>query len=369
MRVANSVEHERPHERSNDPVPRFGEFAHFERHDTSMVCRIHQPARVLSTSRRRGGTRDNINSVVNYQMCEPGKCPTCRICIEKLDDHIDEHAAVLGCDPDRSVTMLTSAEMDHTGWALESHEGVRVLSVVTAGVETNATRAGDRATHFEALGGWQELEEMPKPGTINLILLINHSLTRGAMVKAGITATEAKSATLQALGVRSMYGNGIATGTGTDQYVLACPEESPFTFTEAQAHVVLGQMIASTFSRALRTALSRQCMLTPETRRSVRAVLMRFGGDVDVGSRDGDLGAVSAAMALAAIFDELDWGTLPASEAPFLVAKHAAPLVQALSADRVPIGAAEEKLAVHLKKRPGMPFQEIIDLALNLARR
>lgn len=365
MSVANPVAHERP----NDPVPRFGEFAHFERHDTSMVCRIHQPARVLSTSRRRGGTRDNINSLVNYQMCEPGKCPTCRICIEKLDDHIDEHAAALGCDPDRSVTMLTSAEMDHTGWALESHEGVRVLSVVTAGVETNATRAGDRATHFEAPGGWQELQEMPKPGTINLILLINHRLTRGAMVKAGIMATETKSATLQALGVRSMYGNGIATGTGTDQYMLACPEESRFTFTEAQAHVVLGQMIANTFSSALKTALLHQCMLAPETRRSVRAVLMRFGGDVDAGDRDGDLAAVSAAMALAAIFDELDWGTLPASEAPFLVARHAAPLVQALSAGRVPAGAAEQKLFARLKKKPDMPFQAMIDLVLNTARR
>ena len=353
---------------THDHLPCFREMASLHREERSIVCRFAQPVSVLSTSRRHGGLGHNITAAINYQICESGQCPTCKVCLEGLDDYLDQHAAQLGCDPARTVTMLTSAGMENAGWATESHGGVDVLSVVTAGVSTNAARAGDRATHYEGADGWHPAAEAPPAGTINLILLINHQLTLGALVKAGIMATEAKSATLQALDVRSIYSHGIATGTGTDQYVLACPQESPFVLTEAQAHVVLGQMIADTVSAALRTAVARENELTLATRRSVRAQLMRFGGDVDAGDRDGDLAAVAAAAALAAVIERLEWGTFPAAAAPRLLARHAAALARALSGDTLSVAEAEERLLSSLQRRPEMPFRDVIDLALAIAK-
>lgn len=345
----------------------FDDFARFEWHERSIVCRFSRRVLVLSTSRRNGGLREDLSAAVNYQICEPGGCPTCEVCIDKLDEHIDMHAEKLNCDPERTATMITAARMRNAGSATRSHGGVDVLSVMTAGVETNAARAGDRATHYESPSGWRSIDEAPPVGIINLILLVNRRLTDGALVKAGIMATEAKSATLDALRVRSRYGYGIATGTGTDQFMLACPQDSSFAFTEAQAHVILGQLIADTVSEALRVALTRQGGLTLESRRSVRALLMRFGGDADAGERDGDPAAVAAAAALAAVFDHLEWGIITATERSRVVARHAATLARAIGGD----GSAaevEKCISESLTDSPDMPYQEVINLALRIGR-
>ena len=71
---------------------------------------------------------------------------------------------------------------------------------------------------------------LPKPGTINIILLTNVSLTWGAMARAIMTATEAKTAALQDLNYKSTPSPQIqATGTGTDNMIVVSgvnPEHS-----------------------------------------------------------------------------------------------------------------------------------------------
>ena len=70
---------------------------------------------------------------------------------------------------------------------------MNVYAIVTAGVEDNAMRMSvDEGMFYE-------------PGTINIILLTNMKLSPRAMVRAVITATEAKTAALQDLDVRSSY--------------------------------------------------------------------------------------------------------------------------------------------------------------------
>ena len=76
-----------------------------------------------------------------------------------------------------------------------------VTAVVTAGVEGNATCAGDPATWRETDAG---MEKVPAyAGTINTMLLVNRPLTPAALARAVVTMTEGKSAALQRLAVPS----------------------------------------------------------------------------------------------------------------------------------------------------------------------
>ena len=96
-----------------------------------------------------------------------------------------------------------------------------VTAAVTAGVEGNATAAGEPAT-------WRETERACRrcpvyAGTINTMLLVNRPLTPGALARAVVTMTEGKSAALQRLAVPSRLHVDLATGTGTDQFCIAAP--------------------------------------------------------------------------------------------------------------------------------------------------
>lgn len=234
----------------------FGDLAVIEWHPTTILTRFPKPVHMLSTSRVNGGQHDDMTAAMNFRICKPGECPTSEVCLDDLDAYIADHAKSFKCDPDLTASMLTSTDMENAGTAYRSHGDVCVAGVVTAGVDTNAARAGDPATHFESVSGWKSIDEMPV-GTINMLLLFSHPLSVGAIVKASIMATEAKTATLQSLRVPSKYSDGLATGTRTDQFVIAAPKDGPLTLTEAQAHIVVGQMIAETVSESLRLALER----------------------------------------------------------------------------------------------------------------
>ena len=337
----------------------------------SIVCRLLRPARVLSTSRTHGGTQQTITAAINHQICEPGRCATDTVCEHDLDAYIDDLSRALGCDPDRTVTMLTAASAGHAGWARRAFEGVHVLSVVTAGVAENAARAGDPAEYHETADGWRQSTVPPTPGTINALLLVDHPLTPGALVKAGVMLTEAKSAALQALLVRSRSGPGIATGSGTDQYVIVCPAEGGFALGEAQAHTKLGQMIAETVDEALRVSLERQNDLSPMSQASVSRVLARFGGTIEPGAWDTDPQAVAAAAALATVFDLLRWGILRAEDRARVVARHAAILACAVAGSRAGAHRAEDAILQPLVTCPGLPDGRVVEVAvaLGMARR
>jgi adenosylcobinamide hydrolase len=60
-----------------------------------------------------------------------------------------------------------------------------------------------------------------RPGTINIIMLVDANLTPAAMVNTVITATEAKTDVLLAQDISTPAGQP-ATGTSTDAVVVAC---------------------------------------------------------------------------------------------------------------------------------------------------
>jgi hypothetical protein len=226
-----------------------------------------------------------------------------------------------------------------------------VDAFVTAGVEGNAMRPGDPANWFETTHGMEYVR--PNNGTINIIVVINKSLTPAAEARVVATVTEAKTAALIELAVPSRYSSHIATGTSTDQYAVAAPiaaEGKPLRW--AGPDTKLGEMIGQTVREATREALRWQNGLEPSSTRSVLRALGRFGlGETELLDRlkkvlpeksyellkKNELGVTmeprlaAAAFAYAAVLDRLQYGTLPSDLAGEVLRDQAAGAAVAIS--------------------------------------
>lgn len=148
----------------------------------------------------------------------------------------------------------------------ETHAGVgtddfplEVIALATAGVG-NPGCAGSRSPDLTTPAGAgitpdedvRRLEpaQPTKAGTINIILLVAGNLTRGAMVNAVMTATEAKARALFDLKVRCPDGQ-LATGTTSDAIVIACTGRgAPHHYAGTATH--LGAMIGRTVYASVR---------------------------------------------------------------------------------------------------------------------
>ena len=150
-----------------------------------------------------------------------------------------------------AVGMMTSASMTTFRAAIRRHKGVGVMCLVTAGV-SNARQAGDPAE-------FRRFNEPPgKTGTINTIILTNAHLTKGALVEAIMTATEAKSVVLHKLGVTSRSTGAPASGTGTDA-IAVVNGWGPVDIHFSGKHVLFGEMLALAVIEALTNSLADRC--------------------------------------------------------------------------------------------------------------
>jgi len=114
-------------------------------------------------------------------------------------------------------------------------------------------------------------------GTVNILLLINADLSKGALARSIITCTEAKTAVLQELLVPSCYSCGLATGSGTDGIIIVADPSSSVKLTEAGKHYKLGELIGRTVMDAVRCALYRQTGLCAEQQFDLFKRIGRFG--------------------------------------------------------------------------------------------
>jgi hypothetical protein len=104
----------------------------------------------------------------------------------------------------------------------------------------------------------QDLGQYYEPGTINIILLTNMRLTQRAMAKALISATEAKSAAIQDMDIRSSYTPSInqATGTGTDNIIVV--EGEGTVIDNSGGHAKMGELIANAVYSGVKEAVHKQ---------------------------------------------------------------------------------------------------------------
>jgi adenosylcobinamide amidohydrolase len=233
--------------------------------------------RVLSSSVVHGGQVDHLRYLLNHQSCEGA-------------GHMDRHRAItehglasyhaMACDEaglpaDVTAVMGTAANMNYTALVTETDGPISATAVVTAGVEGNATSAGEPATWRETEAG--NVKVPAYTGTINTMVLVSHPLTPAALARAVVTMVEGKSAALHRLAVPSKLSADLATGTGTDQYCFAAPIEGPFVLTSASPHMKLGELIGLSVRSATVEALRWQNGLEASYTRGVFHALGRYG--------------------------------------------------------------------------------------------
>ena len=318
-----------------------------------LIAELLRPHRVLSTSVRNGGQTEALRYLVNHQSCEG-------------TDHHDRHAQMTGSGPGRyhdtacseagldgnlAAVMGTAANMNYAAAVQQRDDAMLVTAVVTAGVQGNAACAGDPASWRETETGWEKVPTVG--GTINTILLINHSLTEGALARSVVTMTEAKTAALYELAVGSLYSKNLATGTGTDQYCVGVALDAGKPLTSTSPHAKLGELIGLAVKQATLEALRWQNGLEPSYTRSIFVALGRYGLNEpkftdDIASfmteRELDLlkknfksvvyepKVAAAAFAIAAVLDRIRFETLPVNTAQDVFRQQVAILAANLAA-------------------------------------
>ena len=130
--------------------------------DTILINFNHK-SNGISSSELNGGVRDDYQSVFNQHLSQ-----------EKIDylengnlyEYLINECSAFGIDPEYSTGLVTLAKMNNVSIVTKTFRNVEVTVISTAGVRTNASRAGDDSSY------WQENGEYHF-GTINIILLIN----------------------------------------------------------------------------------------------------------------------------------------------------------------------------------------------------
>jgi adenosylcobinamide amidohydrolase len=181
----------------------------------------------------------------------------------------------LRLDPSKAALMGTAANMNYAAISKQDDLELSVVAVVTAGVQGNAACAGDPANWRERDGAWEKVN--PFHGTINTILVVNHSLTPAALARAVVTMTEGKSSALHRLAVGSLYSADEATGTGTDQYCLAATMSGGPQLSSASPHTKLGELIGLAVRSATLEAVRWQNGLESSYTRGIFHVMARYG--------------------------------------------------------------------------------------------
>lgn len=164
----------------------------------------------------------------------------------------------LDIDPQQSVGMITAADVKNFSMVTTKEEDLMVNAIATAGCSFAET-AGEK---IEA--------SVRSLGTINTIVVIHGNLSESCLMQTFITATEAKTAGLRELDVRSKYSGDLATGTITDSTVIASTGIGQKIRFGGPASK-LGQMVGYCTREAVKNAIIKQSCLQPS-----RSILNRF---------------------------------------------------------------------------------------------
>ncbi|MGO4544000.1 adenosylcobinamide amidohydrolase [Paenibacillus sp. 2TAB23] len=195
---------------------------------------------VLSSAILPGGF-SFASRIVNW------KVPLDYIGVDPVQDMMDQ-LVIWGSEPASTVGLITAAKLTHASVTEIAGDRFNLLCCTTVGTR-NAARAGTRRDTFSAYA----------PGTINTVLLIDGQMTESAMVNAIITATEAKAAAMQQLGIIEHASGQIATGTTTDAVVIGVSQRLDWNAVHAYAGAAttigcsIGEAVYRTVVEATRT--------------------------------------------------------------------------------------------------------------------
>ena len=142
------------------------------------------------------------------------------------------------------LAMVTAAKINNYSLVSKKEDDFSVSVVATAGCK-----------HGESAGEEMDVKEIH--GTINIIVLIDADPSDSCMVASLITATEAKSAALRDLDIRSRYTGDSATGSITDSVTIASPGKGkPINYGGPASK--LGKAVGYCTRKAVTEALIKQ---------------------------------------------------------------------------------------------------------------
>jgi adenosylcobinamide amidohydrolase len=209
-----------------------------EHDDRFVMLHFDYPLRVLSSAPYNGGSR-RAGSIVNL------KAETGEVLENSPEELITAFLRIHGLRED-SVGLLTSAAMAYAQFVVLQEKGIIILAVVTAGI-SNALNIAERSvTDFTG-------EDRTGHGTINIIAVTNCCLLDESMVSSLITVTEAKTAALLDLEVKSVATGTQATGTGTDTVVIVSGKGTNIRYTGG--HTLFGQLLGEAVYRGVEESL------------------------------------------------------------------------------------------------------------------
>ncbi len=195
--------------------------------------------RTVSSAIHNGGFR-NVKTILNVQVPEGYD--------DKLLHH-DPLALVwassrkIGVKGD-FVGMITAAKATNFSLVTKKGENLAVSVIATAG-----------CSHAETAG--EEIKFQNAGGTVNIMVIIDGNPTESCLVATLLTATEAKTAALNDLDIRSRYSGGLATGTVTDSLVAAATNRGP-EIVYGGPSSKLGQLIGQCVRTAVTEAVMKQ---------------------------------------------------------------------------------------------------------------
>lgn len=236
-----------------------------------------------------GGYNEDLSAVFNHQLSQDNinKYEEGGI-LGFLKDLSSNFYNDLDLRSDKISGIITSADMDSYSIACERYRDIEVMAIATAGVRVNAVSAGDRASYYEIndeydfdINNIDDNEFSNKPGTINIILLINSRLSENSLLLAEMIATEAKTVALRDLMTASNYSNEIATGTGTDGIAIFSNLDSENSIENMSTHAKVGELIANAVKAAIKECLAKLQWLTPSYQLNALVRLDRYQYNLD----------------------------------------------------------------------------------------
>ncbi len=222
--------------------------------EKTLVVSFAEPRRVLSTSEGFVHARAIVNHAAQPELwgcvCQNLKTKHevgGKVYLRGIGEKV---AGMLKAKREDIPILATAADMDHLAVVTLQHQPFVVTALVTAGAKSNALRTG--------VDTGESIEGNEPHGTVIIFILTNATLTDGAMARALITVTEAKTAAFEDLRVPSSYTKNVqATGTGTDGILIASGTSGP-SVTYTGGHSKIGELIGKAVYEAVIEALGRQ---------------------------------------------------------------------------------------------------------------
>ena len=179
-------------------------------HENILAVISKNPLNTVSSAFHNGGGLKKTRAILNVEVPKGYGNWSLHIDPEAL---IVDSSKKLGLD-EEFIGMVTAACVQNFAIASKREGALGVTVIATA-----ADNEGNTCNYSESSG--EEMKTQEIDGTINIIVLIDGHPNESCLVSTVITATEAKTAAMIELDLRSRYSGDLATGTITDAVVVA----------------------------------------------------------------------------------------------------------------------------------------------------